>query len=188
MFEALTRYIPINEQEEKDKQLILNFIERNPDILSRDNLSAHLTSSAIILNESFEKVLFIHHNIYNSWGWVGGHNDGDADCLRVSLKEAKEETGIESVRPYRDDILGLDVIYVSNHVKNGQYVPDHLHLNITYLFIADEEEQTKVKPDENSGVKWFGIEEIFSHIDEERMKPVYKKLIDRALIWKEEQR
>jgi len=66
MFEKLKAYKPINEQETKDKELMIKFIENNPNVLYRTNLTAHLTSSAIILNESFDKVLFIHHNIYNS--------------------------------------------------------------------------------------------------------------------------
>lgn len=37
----------------------------------------------------------------------------------------------------------------------GAYVPSHLHLNVTYLLEADEEERLRLKEDENSGVAWF---------------------------------
>ncbi len=180
MFEKLKAYKPINEQEIKDKELMIKFIENNPNILLRTNLAAHLTSSAIILNESFDKVLFIHHNIYNSWGWVGGHNDGDPDCLKVAIKEAKEETGVKNIYPYSEEILGIDAIYVKNHIKKGEYISDHLHLNVTYLLIASESDKLISKPDENSGVKWFGLEEALNNITEDRMKPIYKKLFEKA--------
>ncbi len=183
MFEKLKAYKPINEQETKDKELMIKFIENNPNVLYRTNLTAHLTSSAIILNESFDKVLFIHHNIYNSWGWVGGHNDGDPNCLKVAIKEAKEETGVKNIYPYSEEILGIDVIYVKNHIKKGEYIPDHLHLNVTYLLIASELDELISKPDENSGVKWFDLEKVFDYITEDRMKPIYKKLIDKAKFW-----
>lgn len=184
MYEQLKNYQPQNEQEEKDLEAILLFIDRNPDVLVRTNLVAHLTSSAIIMNQKMDKVLFIHHNIYNSWGWVGGHNDGDPDFLNVAIKEAKEETGVTNIKPFSDDILGVDVIYVQNHMKHGAYVPDHVHLNVTYLLVADESDDLTIKPDENSGVKWFSFEEVFNHITEPRMKPIYNKLIHRALKWK----
>ena len=40
----------------------------------------------------------IHHNIYNSWSWTGGHADGDKDLLYVAIKEAKEETGVKNIK------------------------------------------------------------------------------------------
>ncbi len=180
MYDKLFQYQPINEQEETDLLAIKQFLKRNPDILERSNLVAHMTTSAFIMNEEMDHVLFIYHNIYDSWGWVGGHNDGDSDCLHVAIKEAKEETGLEEIRPFDDEILGVDVILVTNHQKNGKYVPDHLHLNVTYLLIADMEHEVKIKPDENSGVRWFSIEEVFDYVDEERMKPLYRKLIEQA--------
>ena len=52
----------------------------------------------------------IHHNIYNSWGWTGGHADGDSDLIKVSIKEAKEETGIKEARPNNNDICSIDIL------------------------------------------------------------------------------
>jgi ADP-ribose pyrophosphatase YjhB (NUDIX family) len=121
------------------------------------------------------KVLFAFHNIYKSWSWVGGHNDGDPDFLAVALREAQEETGVRNIRPFMEDVFMLDVIYVHHHVKRGKYVPDHLHLNVTYLLVADDTERLAVKPDENSGVRWFDIDAVLDHVDEERMKSVYEK-------------
>jgi 8-oxo-dGTP pyrophosphatase MutT (NUDIX family) len=169
-----------NKQEKTDKQAMLTFIERNEDCLLRDNLVGHFTSSAIIVNSDSTKVLFIHHNIYNSWAWVGGHNDGDDDSLHVALKEAKEETGLSTLDIVSKDIAGIDTIYVMSHIKNGVFVSDHLHFNITYIFKADETASVSIKPDENSGVRWFDIHELDHVVDESRMKPIYKKLLDVA--------
>ena len=171
----IENYIPKNEQEKIDQLAMLQFIEKNEDALNRTNLTSHLTSSAIVINKEKTKVLFIHHNIYNSWGWVGGHNDGDPDFLHVAIKEAKEETGVNEITPYHDDIIGIDIIYVANHIKNGTYVPDHTHMNITYLLVADEKAELVIKHDENSGVKWFSLEEALEAIDEPRMVPIYTK-------------
>ena len=61
-------------------------INKNDDVLVRDNEIAHITSSGFIVNKLRTKVLMIHHNIYNSWGWTGGHADGDEDLLYVAMK------------------------------------------------------------------------------------------------------
>lgn len=188
MFKKLIAdYEPVNEQERVDQALILAFIAQHDDVLKRSNLVAHLTSSALIVNEAMGKVLFAHHNIYNAFGWTGGHNDGNPDLLAVALKEAKEETNLTSIRPYTSSIIGIDVIGVENHIKHGAYVPDHLHLNVTFLMIADESETPSPKKDENSAVKWFLIDDALEYVDEIRMHAVYKKLFQRVKHYKASQ-
>lgn len=183
-YDVIKGYTPFNEQEVADKLMMLNFLEKNNDALLRSNLTAHLTASAIVVNKEMTKVLFAHHNIYNAYGWVGGHNDGDKDFLHVSIKEAKEETGIKEVAPYNEDVLMIDSIYVGNHIKNGVYVSDHIHMNVTYLLIADEEQAINHKPDENSDVKWFDIDTVLDIVEEPRMIPVYKKAFDKIKLLK----
>lgn len=173
----LTEYKPLNVQEATDKLAMLQFIKNNKDYLTRDNLTGHFTSSAIIVNQKYDKVLFIHHNIYNAWGWTGGHNDGDEDAFRVAIKEAKEETGLESFEVHKE-VLGIDTIYVKNHIRKGNFVPDHLHFNVTYLVVANDHDVVQVNENENSGVKWFDINNVFDFVDEPRMIPVYSKLFE----------
>jgi ADP-ribose pyrophosphatase YjhB (NUDIX family) len=171
----IENYKPKSQQEVIDQKLILDFISKNDDFLYRTNLAAHLTSSAIVINDQMDHVLFAFHNIYQSWAWVGGHNDGNPNALHVAIKEAKEETGVKTIYPYHEDILMIDVIQVMNHIKNGQYVPDHLHLNLTFLLIASMNEPLKISVHENSDVKWIPISQVFNMINEPRMKPVYQK-------------
>lgn len=182
--ELIQAYQPFNEQEAFDKKAILAFIDRNPDYLLRSNLIAHFTVSTIVVNPSMDKVLFAHHNIYKSWGWLGGHNDGDEDMLRVAMKETEEETGLKKIRPYSKEIFMLDTIYVPNHIKHGKHVSDHLHLNATYLVIADENEKPIVNVEENSGVQWFPISNVLKIVHEPRMIPIYQKAFQRIALLK----
>jgi 8-oxo-dGTP pyrophosphatase MutT (NUDIX family) len=172
-------YQPKNEQEKVDQALMVDFIKTHQNALYRENLAAHVTSSAFIVNETMDKMLFAYHNLYDSWGWVGGHNDGDDDLLHVAIKEAKEETGIKTIKPYDESIFTIDVIYVHNHIKHENYVSDHLHLNVAFLLIGDEHESVRPKLDENKAVKWFELDEILHVITEERMVNVYQKAIDK---------
>ena len=182
--ELIQAYQPFNEQEAFDKKAILAFIDRNPDYLLRSNLIAHFTVSTIVVNPSMDKVLFAHHNIYKSWGWLGGHNDGDEDMLRVAMRETEEETGLKKIKPYSKDIFMLDTIYVPNHIKHGKHVSDHLHLNATYLVIADENEKPVVNVEENSGVQWFPISTVLKIVHEPRMIPIYQKAFQRIALLK----
>lgn len=172
-------YNPYNEQEKKDKEIILHCIDTLEDILTRNNEIAHITSSAFIVNRTKDKVLMIHHNIYNSWAWTGGHADGEEDLLAVAIKEAQEETGVKNVQPVSSDIFSLDILTVVGHVKRGKYVSPHLHLSVAYLVEADENEPLIVKEDENSGVKWIPINEVNIYSNEPHMQKVYEKLITK---------
>ena len=176
----IENYAPFNEQEEKDKALILGWISNNENAFSRENTVAHITASAWVVNKDRSKVLMVYHNIYNSWSWMGGHADGETDLLSVAIREVKEEAGISNVRPVSEEIFSLESLTVDGHVKKGNYVSSHLHLNITYLLEADSEEQVSVKADENSGVAWFSPEDALEKSKEPWfVEHIYSKLIKK---------
>lgn len=179
--EAIKRYEPINEQEASEKETILAYINTFPDnILTRENTFGHLTSSGFVMNKELTKVLMVHHNIYNTWAWTGGHADGEADLLYVAIKEAKEETGIKEVTPLMEEIASVDILPVWGHVKKGKYVATHMHLNVAYILIADEKQTLEINEDENSGVRWIAVEDIEKYSNEPEIIKVYHKLISRA--------
>lgn len=175
--EDIERYTPCNEQEARDKALILDFIGKNADAFLRTNLLAHMTASAWIVNDKRDKTLMVYHKIYDSWSWTGGHADGDEDLLSVALREAREETGLENVKAVTGDIYSLEVLTVDGHEKRGEYVPSHLHLNVTYLLSADERDELTVCEAENSGVRWFTLDEALKASSEPWfVKRIYSKL------------
>ena len=178
--ENIENFIPYNEQEEVERKIMLDYIRDFNDILTRQNEYGHFTSSAFVLNKERTKMLIIYHKIYNSWAWVGGHSDGDSDLLYVAMKEAKEETGIKNVTPISNDIYSLEIINVNGHEKRGKYVGSHVHLNVTYLLEADENEEIHIKEDENSGVKWVPIDEVLNVTSEIWVRDrVYTKIIEK---------
>lgn len=177
--EEIKNYTPYNEQELEDKRTILYAINEFDNLLTRDNPLAHMTSSGYIVNKSRTKVLMIHHNIYNTWSWTGGHADGDNDLLHVAIKEAMEETGVKNIKPVTEEILSLDVIEVIGHVKRENYVSAHLHLNVCYLLEGDEADELVVKADENSGVKWLPIDRLHEYSNEPHMVLLYNKFNEK---------
>ena len=179
IFEQLQAFTPFNEQEASDQRLMLQYAGLFSDLLTRDNEMAHLTASCWIVNPDRTKVLLAYHNIYDSWAWLGGHADGMRDLLAVALKEASEESGV-TARPVLRDIFSVEILGVPGHVKRGKYVSSHLHLNVTYLLEADEEQALHEKPDENSGVRWFALRDVIPNTREPEMRVVYQKLMDKC--------
>lgn len=181
--ELIENFIPLDNREATDKKMFLELINLlNDDILKRSTSFAHITSSAIVLNEDLDKVLMVYHNIYDSWSWIGGHADGCGSLYKVALKELEEETGVTNVTPIKKDIISIEVLPVKSHTKNGEIVSPHLHLNTTFAFIAQEKEPLRVKEDENSGVIWIKISELKNKVKEKDMIPIYEKIIERAII------
>ena len=177
----IKKYIPVNEQEERDKEMMLQFMDKHPDYLERSNLLAHFTVSIWTVNKERTKTLMVYHNIYNSWPWTGGHADGEEDLTAAALKELREETGVSQAELVSKDIFSLEILTVDGHVKKGQYVPSHLHMNVTYLAEADEGETLAIKEDENQAVKWWTFEDAVKVSTEPWMvERVYKKLIARS--------
>ena len=156
LLNQIEHYTPFNEQEEMDKQLILNWIRNNTNAFSRENTVAHMTASAWVVNQDKSKILMVYHNIYNSWSWLGGHADGETDLLAVALREVKEEAGISHVCPVSEEIFSLESL------------------------TADFEEAVSIKADENSGVAWFSPEEALKKSTEPWfVEHVYSKLIEK---------
>ncbi len=167
---------PFNPQEAEDQRVMLRLLDTWDDLLGRANPVAHFTGSAWIVNRARTKTLLVHHDLYRSWAWTGGHADGEADLLSVAMREALEETGLKAVVPILPDIATIDILPVWSHVKRGRFVASHLHLNAAYLLEADENDPLTVREGENSGVKWVPLDEVDRYSSEPDMYPVYEKL------------
>ena len=186
LIRELERYHPYNEQEKRDREIILRALNASDAVFTRQQREAHMTASAWIVNRDMTKVLMVYHNLYDSWSWLGGHADGEEDLLAVALREAREESGILTVVPVTESIFSVEVLCVNGHEKRGEYISSHLHLNLTYLLMADESERLSCKPDENSGVKWVPVSEAAASSAEPWMRErIYPKLNEKLVQWKE---
>ena len=179
--QQLRAFRPANEQEASDRRLMLQYMAMFSNLYTRENEMAHLTASSWVVNPARTKVLMAYHNIYNSWAWLGGHADGMEDLLAVAQKEVLEESGVQTT-PVSSDIFSVEILGVNGHVKRGRYVSTHLHLNVTYLLQAEEDQALHIKPDENSGVRWFALDEVLSNTREPEMRVIYQKLMDKSQI------
>ena len=177
LMEELERYQPWNEQEERDRAEILRRLKSGEELYGRETLSAHPTSSAGVVSPDRQRVLLAYHNLYDSWAWLGGHADGERDLLAVALRETREESGLEAVRPVSERVYSVEILTVDGHEKRGVYVPSHLHLNVTYLLEGDPASPVRCRPEENSRVGWFALADAPAVSSEPWMRErIYRKL------------
>jgi 8-oxo-dGTP pyrophosphatase MutT (NUDIX family) len=176
--QLLENFVPQGEQELSDLPIFREFAEQSRS-LTRDSV-AHFTASAFVLNEKHDKLLAIFHKIYQNWGWLGGHSDGQEDLLAVALREVHEESGLSQLKVLHSAPISLEVITVPAHVhRTYGYVSAHLHLNVTFLIEADEKEVLHKNEAETEGIAWVPISEFITQSNEAEMKPIYEKIILR---------
>ncbi len=178
---ALEAFCPGDAREAEERRMILELMEKEGEgLLFRDVAYAHLTASSIIVNAGRTKTLMAWHRIYRSWSWTGGHADGEADPEALARREAEEETGIRDLRPIGERPASVEVLPVWAHEKRGHAVGSHLHLNLSYLYEADERLPLRAAPEENSRVGWLDVGSLKSLVSEPDMLPIYLRLLRRA--------
>ena len=181
LLSALERYRPWNDQEARDRLELLRRLRSGEPLYTRDNTAAHFTVSAWVVSPDRKQVLMAFHNLYNSWAWLGSHADGSWNLQQVAEKEAAEESGIKNLKPLPGGIASLEILTVDGHEKRGEYVPSHLHLNVTYLFEGDPSLPLRCKADENSSVGWIAVEDIpIKSTEPWFVKRIYSKLTEKA--------
>ena len=177
---ALEKFRPWNEQEARDQEEILARLARGEALYTRENTAAHFTASGWVVSPDRKQVLMAYHNLYDSWAWLGGHADGERDLLKTAMREVMEESGLTEVKPVSEEIYSVEILTVNGHEKHGSYVSSHLHLNVTYLLEADPALPVHNKPDENSRVAWFSLEEAVKRSSEPWIRErIYKKLNEK---------
>ena len=177
---ALEKFRPWNEQEARDQEEILARLARGEALYTRENTAAHFTASGWVVSPDRKQVLMAYHNLYDSWAWLGGHADGERDLLKTAMREVMEESGLTEVKPVSEEIYSVEILTVNGHEKHGSYVSSHLHLNVTYRLEADPALPVHNKPDENSRVAWFSLEEAVKRSSEPWIRErIYKKLNEK---------
>ena len=95
----------------------------------RERLAGHFTGSAWLVSADGQRALLMHHRKLGRWLQPGGHADGDSDLAAVALKEAREESGLASLRLEDGQIFDLDRHWIP---ERGS-VPGHWHYDVRYV-------------------------------------------------------
>ncbi len=176
--EQIENYEPFDEQEERDKEQMLAFINTFDDVLTRENTFGHFSASAFVVNKDHTEMVVVYHIINDGWIYPGGHADGIENLLEVAVREVKEETGLD-VKVLDENIYGIQSAPVKGHIKRGKYVSAHIHFDCIYLMEADDTIPLVFREDESKGVKWIPFSEATDETMVDWVRPVHKKLIKK---------
>jgi 8-oxo-dGTP pyrophosphatase MutT (NUDIX family) len=152
----LENYTAYNQLEHQALQACISFVKNNSHCFMRTNLSGHITASCWLVSPDQERVLLTHHKKIGKWLQLGGHNDGDADPMRVALREAEEESGIAGIKILSDHIFDIDVHTIAQYKET----PEHLHYDIRFALQAPHE--NFLVSSESHALAWLPITELVS--------------------------
>jgi len=135
----------------------VHFIRQNTDCFYRELWPMHVTGSAWVVNPSRDHVLLLHHRKLDQWFQPGGHADGDADIVRVALKETSEESGVaeEAVRLVDEAVFDVDM-----HVIQASHeAPRHKHIDIRFLVEIDDDIHIPGNHESNE-IAWVSLDQV----------------------------
>ena len=167
----LAAHEPADVEEAADLDRMRDWAETLDYPFSREQPGAHFTASAVVVDETGERTLLVHHRKSGSWFQPGGHFEpGDVSAVGAAEREAREETGL-TVTPVRPSLLDVDI----------HWVPwdEHHHLDLRFHLIATGE----LAPDsaEVDAAEWLTWVDAFERIDEHALRRALLKASGRGL-------
>lgn len=164
--------------------------------------------AAVALRELREETGVEHARIVSPWECVGrssrrlnGGQKTKASVTKISNETVSANAlpnGTASANKIPNEVVNttapspasplfsLEVLTVDGHEKNNRYISSHLHLNVTYLVEVDPSEALRIKPDENSGVKWVSLDQVLNMSDEPWIRErIYAKLLAKLNLLKQ---
>ena len=118
-----------------------------------------------------DKVLIRHHDKYDFWTNVGGHIELDEDPIEASIREAKEEAGLDveiwngnqrcfynarSASGAGNSLEIIPPIGMNRHFTS----PTHEHVNMVYFAKASSDQVKPQEGEQQGDWKWCTKEDL----------------------------
>lgn len=146
----LDRYSAENKDEHQFKEAIKDFVIKYENCFERSLEVGHVTASAWLVDRENTHALLMHHRKLDNWFQLGGHCDGESDVLRVSIKEAQEESGILAIKAVSQNIFDVDVHVIPERLQE----PAHVHYDIRFLLQVMSDKPV-IKNNESKELRWI---------------------------------
>jgi 8-oxo-dGTP pyrophosphatase MutT (NUDIX family) len=155
LLRKLDLYRPFDEEERAVLEILRRFVQENENCFERFLHVGHITGSAWIVDPAREQVLLTHHRRLDKWLQLGGHADGEPDVLKVALREAREESGIDGIRPVNESVFDVDVHEIPAQGRD----PAHFHYDVRFLLEADHSRPLMLTS-ESKALAWVRLSEV----------------------------
>ena len=131
------------------RHAVLAFVHGRPDACRRECAAAHITASALVLDDTGTRVLLTLHPRLGRWVQLGGHcDDDDGDIVAAALREATEESGVAGLRIVPE----LAAVHV-HPVTCSLGLPTR-HLDLQFVAHAPPDAQIAIS-DESDDLRWW---------------------------------
>ena len=114
-----------------------------------------------------------HHRKLRMWLQLGGHADGEKNLFKVALKEAKEESGIQSLISLDKEIFDIDIHKIPPS-KDGI---SHTHYDVRFLLQADPISSKITVSDESFDVAWIPTQKVLTLNSEPSIERMLQKTL-----------
>ncbi|MCX6109873.1 MAG: NUDIX hydrolase [Proteobacteria bacterium] len=166
------------------------FIAATPDCCERDSPLGHLTGSALVITPDLNQVLLTLHRKLGKWLQLGGHADGSPLLHEVAMREANEESGLESLYflPYERVLWGgqtpgtdlepglpMPFDFDAHAIPARPGEPAHVHYDVRFLIVANHLDPLVIS-EESRDLRWFGVEAARQTSQERSMERQFLKL------------
>jgi 8-oxo-dGTP pyrophosphatase MutT (NUDIX family) len=178
LVELLAAHRGTDAKEEADLAAMRDFAGTLERPFARDGWPAHFTGSAVVVSPDGAKVVLVHHAKLHRWLQPGGHADpaDGGDMAETALREAREETGLEvALHPTAPRPLDVDVHVIPARKQD----PEHRHLDVRYLVVAENPEALQHDPNESFGAQWLDWSEALARADEAPLR----RMLEKARVW-----
>ena len=153
LLEELRAHAAADDREAAMRERLVAFVTAQPGAFERELAVGHVTASAWIVDPSRTRALLTHHRKLGKWLQLGGHADGDADLRAAALREAREESGLRSLRFASTAIYDVDVHAIP--ARPGE--PAHEHYDVRFALEADPAEPLVVSA-ESKELAWIPLD------------------------------
>lgn len=173
---AFDHYAATHADEAATITIFRAFARTHADAAERTLATGHLTGSAWLVDVKGLRVLLTHHRKLDRWLQLGGHADGDADLVRVALREAEEESGL------RDLVVEAGIFDLDRHrIPARGDEPEHWHYDVRHVVRASGSEDFVVG-EESHALAWRDIAAIANdESTEESLRRMARKWLARGV-------
>jgi 8-oxo-dGTP pyrophosphatase MutT (NUDIX family) len=156
LLDAVRAYAPSDARERSMRDRLAAFVaEYGMRAFDRATRTGHVTASAWIVDPERTHAVLLHHRKLDRWLQLGGHVDGDPDVRRSALREAREESGLRTLRMISDDVYDIDV----HRIPARPDEPEHDHYDVRFALEADPREPLRGNA-ESHDVRWVSLDDL----------------------------
>jgi 8-oxo-dGTP pyrophosphatase MutT (NUDIX family) len=164
-------YNPFDDRERTMRERLVAFLETHGvRAFDRALVPGHVTASAWIVDPVRTQTVLLHHRKLKRWLQLGGHVDGDPDVRRAALREAREESGLRTLRLILDDVYDIDV----HRIPARGSEPEHDHYDLRFALEADPHEPLRGNAESND-VRWIALSDLETYAIDDSVRRLAAK-------------